>query len=118
VEQMKEEQDFFECFIAETKDGEVVWVAFYFLAYYTWVGKSLYLDDLYIKESFRRNWIWSKLLEKIFEVAKKENCKRVRWQVLHWNKPAVELYKKLGAEIDSEFHNCDFDYKWIQQFKI
>ncbi|HYE53239.1 MAG TPA: GNAT family N-acetyltransferase, partial [Chitinophagaceae bacterium] len=51
VEQMKAEQDLFKCFVAENDQQEIVGIASYFFAYYTWVGKSLYLDDLYVLES-------------------------------------------------------------------
>jgi predicted N-acetyltransferase YhbS len=54
VEQMKEEQGLFRSIVAETKTGEIVGMALYFFAYYTWVGKSLYLDDLYVKETHRK----------------------------------------------------------------
>ena len=108
VEQMKNEKDLFGCFVAENEENRIIGFALYFFAYYTWVGKSLYLDDIYIKEEFRGNGIGSVLLKKIFEVAKNENCKRLRWQVLDWNTPAIELYKKIGADIDSEWLNCDF----------
>ena len=50
------------------------------------------------------------LLEKIFEIAKKENCKRLRIEALIWNKPAVNFYKKLGADIDEKICNCDFNF--------
>ena len=118
VEQMKEEKDIFGCFIAETEKKEIVGIALYFFAYYTWIGKSLYLDDLYVKETYRGEKIGARLLKKVIEVAKKENCKRLRWQVLNWNKPAIDFYKEFGAEFDDEWINCDFDYKSIQEFKI
>ena len=118
VEQMKEEKDVFGCFIAETEKKEIVGIALYFFAYYTWIGKSLYLDDLYVKETYRGGKIGARLLKKVIEVAKKENCKRLRWQVLNWNKPAIDFYKEFGAEFDDEWINCDFDYKSIQEFKI
>ena len=53
VDQMKAEQDCFECFVAVSVEGEIIGMALYFFAYYTWVGKSLYLDDLYVKKEFR-----------------------------------------------------------------
>ncbi len=118
VEQMKEEKNFFRCFIAENEQKEIVGMASYSFVYYTWVGKSFYLDDLYVKESCRGQKIGSELLKKIFEVAKNENCKRVRWQVSEWNKPALEFYKKCGAEIEEEYCSCNFDAKGIQEFKI
>ncbi|MDA3871845.1 MAG: GNAT family N-acetyltransferase [Candidatus Marinimicrobia bacterium] len=118
VEQMKNEKEYFKCFVAENSQKEIVGIALYFFTYYTWVGKSLYLDDLYVKKSYRGNQIGTELLRKIFEVAKRENCKRVRWQVLNWNKSAIDMYKKSGAEIDNEWSNCDFDSQGIQEFKM
>lgn len=118
VEQMKREKEYFHCFVAETKTGEIIGIALYFFAYYTWVGKSLYLDDIYVKESFRKKKIGSALLRKIFEIAYAENCKRVRWQVLNWNEAAIQMYKKSGAEIDDEWLNCSFDSDGIKNFRI
>jgi ribosomal protein S18 acetylase RimI-like enzyme len=118
VQQMQLEKDFFHCYVAENETKEIVGMALYFFAYYTWVGKSLYLDDLYVKESCRGQKIGSKLLVKIFEIAKEENCKRMRWQVLNWNTPAIEMYKKFGAEIQEEWHNCDFNEKEIMEFQV
>ena len=118
VEQMKNEKEYFKCFVAENSQKEIIGIALYFFTYYTWVGKSLYLDDLYVKKSYRGNQIGTELLRKIFEVAKRENCKRVRWQVLNWNKPAIDMYKKSGAEIDNEWSNCDFNSQGIQKFKM
>jgi GNAT superfamily N-acetyltransferase len=118
VDQMVEEKNLFQCFVAESEQKEIVGIASYFLAYYTWVGKSLYLDDLYVKESCRGQKIGSELLKQIFEVAKAENCKRVRWQVSDWNKAALEFYKKCGAQIEEEYCICNFDTKGIHGFKI
>jgi len=117
IEQMKQEKDFFKCMVAETKSGEVVGMALYFFAYYTWVGKSLYLDDLYVKEEYRKMKIGTALLNEVMAIARAENCKRVRWQVLNWNKNAINMYRKSGAVIDEEWLNCDFDAEGIQNFK-
>ena len=117
IEQMKQEKDFFHCFVAETDDGEIVGMALYFFAYYTWVGKSIYLDDLYVKESFRTQKIGSRLLEKIFDEAKKQHCKRVRWLVSEWNHAAVKFYKSIGAEIHSEEWVCDVEGIAINRMK-
>lgn len=114
--QMLLEKDLFDCFVAETDHHEIVGMALYFFAYYTWVGKSLYLEDIYVKEQYRRQKTGTALLNKVFEVARAENCKRVRWQVLDWNKPAIEMYRKSGAFIDDEWYNCDFDAKGIRDF--
>ncbi len=118
AELMKKEKDLFRCFVAETEDHRIIGMALYFFAYFTWVGKSLYLDDLYISKDFRRHHIGSALLGKIFETARAQDCKRVRWQVLNWNYSAIELYRKCGAEIDDEWLNCDFDSEGIRNFVI
>ena len=118
VEQMKQEQDLFRCFVAETGSGEIVGMALFFMAYYTWVGKSIYLDDIYVKRSLRQQKIGTALLNKVFEVAREEKCKRVRWQVLDWNEPAIAFYRKCGAEISDEWLNCSFDEAGIADFHI
>lgn len=107
VERMHEEKDYFNCYLA-VKDDEIIGMALYFFAYYTWVGKSLYLDDLYVKEKYRGNNVGSLLMQKMMEVAKAENCKRLRLQVLHWNEPAIDFYNKNGFTVDREWYNCDF----------
>jgi len=115
VEQMQKDKEHFEFFVAEQGD-EIVGMALYFIAYFTWKGKSLYLDDLYVKKEHRGSGIGSKLLRKIFEVAKSENVNRLRWQVLDWNTPAIDLYDKIGATLDKEWINCDFDKEGISNF--
>jgi GNAT superfamily N-acetyltransferase len=107
VELMQEENQYFHSIIAEKEDGEIAGMAIYFFAYYTWVGKSHYLDDIVVKEKYRGNKIGTKLLDKVIEFGKQNNCKRIRWQVLDWNVDAIEFYKKYGAMLDGEWINCD-----------
>jgi len=116
VAQMEAEENLFECFVVENESQEIIAMALYYFTYFTWVGKSLYLDDLYVQEAFRGNQIGSDLIKEIFKVAKENNCKRVRWQVLDWNEPAVKFYEKIGATIDKEWYNCDFDENGIADF--
>jgi len=118
VELMKQEKHLFNCFVAETETLEIVGMALYFFAYFTWVGKSLYLEDIYIKESYRKQKLGTALLKRVFEVARQEDCKRVRWQVLNWNSSAIQMYKKNGAEIDDQWLNCNFDAEGIKRFGL
>lgn len=106
LEQMRDEKDFFYCYVAE-KEDEVIGMALYYFVYYTWVGKSLYLEDLYVKQAFRGQNIGTLLMEKMMEVARDENCKRFRLQVLHWNEPAIGFYEKNGFIVDRDWYNCD-----------
>jgi len=106
LEQMQEEKDLFQCYVAE-QEGEVIGMALYYFVYYTWVGKSMYLEDLIVKEEHRGQNIGTMLMAKIMEVASKENCKRFRLQVLNWNEPAISFYEKHGFTIDRGWYNCD-----------
>ena len=106
VEQMKAEKDFFDCYVAEN-NGEIIGMALYYFVYYTWVGKALYLDDLYVKEAYRGKGIGKKLMQKMMEVARDEKCHRMRLQVLNWNSKAIDFYRKTGFTVDQEWYNCD-----------
>ncbi len=115
VEQMKHEQDFFCFYIAENNE-KIIGAAIYFFAYFSWVGKTLYLDELYVKPDYRGKKVGSKLLKKIFETAQEEQCNWLRWQVLDWNEKAISLYKKIGANISNDHLNCDFNKEEIAKF--
>ncbi|PSL44180.1 diamine N-acetyltransferase [Chitinophaga niastensis] len=104
--QMIQDKDYFQCLVA-VDNGIIIGFATYFMSYYSWTGKSLYLDDLYVIEEYRGQQTGTKLMDAVFEIAKKENCKKVRWQVSNWNKKAIEFYKKRGANIDEVEINCD-----------
>ncbi|WP_319229514.1 GNAT family N-acetyltransferase [Draconibacterium orientale] len=109
LELMYEQKDYFNCYVAETKEKEIIGMALYYFSYYTWVGKTLYLDDLYVKEAYRGNGLGTSLMDKMFEVAKAEKCKRFRLQVLNWNESAIKLYEKSGFTVDKTWYNCDFE---------
>lgn len=107
AEKMKTEHDLINGYVAINSDEKIVGYATCFLAYYTWKGKSLYMDDLYVKPEYRGLGIGKSLIDKIIEFAKTENCYKIRWQVSHWNTKAQEFYIQLGAEISQSEWNCD-----------
>jgi len=102
------ENPIYQLIVAENNHKEVVGMALYFYAYSTWKGKMLYLDDLVVTEAYRNKGIGQKLVDEVFIIAKANNAKIVRWEVLDWNKPAIEFYKKLGAKIDKDWWACKF----------
>jgi ribosomal protein S18 acetylase RimI-like enzyme len=65
----------------------------------------LYLEDFYVKAIHRRRGIGEKLFESVVEIAKKRKVRRMDWQVLEWNEPALSFYRKQGALLDSEWVN-------------
>ena len=107
LEQMKEERDLFQAFVAEANDGHVVGFATFFFAYYSWTGKALYLDDLYVQETYRKQGTGKKLLHAVIDLATAHGCKKLRWQVSKWNTHAIGFYKSIGAGIDEVEINCD-----------
>ncbi len=106
-EKMLREKDLFHCFVAENAANEIVGYVTYFFGYYTWVGKSLYMDDLYVRPQYRGQGLGTRLIERVITLAKEAECYKLRWQVSVWNKPAIEFYRRLGAEIDGTEQNCD-----------
>lgn len=108
VSKLKEEgfgdQPAFECIVAETRD-EVIGFALFFQKYSTWKGKSIFLEDLCVTESYRRKGIGQLLFDKVLAIAQERKMKRLDWQVLDWNTPAIEFYKKYQAELDATWIN-------------
>ncbi|CAI4225491.1 unnamed protein product [Auanema sp. JU1783] len=75
-------------------DMEVaVGMILYYFAYSTWQGQYIHMEDLYIKRDFRRRGIGNRLWAELSKIAKSRGCKRLQWNVLDWNKPAIEFYK-------------------------
>lgn len=107
VEQMETESDFINGFVVLNENKTIIGYVTYFYAYYTWIGKSMYMDDLYVKRDFRGNGLGTKLIKKVIEKAKSDKCNKLRWQVSEWNQPAIDFYKNLGATVDSVESNCD-----------
>lgn len=87
-------------------EGKIVGMAVYFVKYSTWKGRGLYLDDLYVQEKYRSLGIGRLLLMAYMDEAKKMKVHQLHWQVLDWNTPAVDFYKKMGATIEQEWWDC------------
>jgi GNAT superfamily N-acetyltransferase len=94
----------FEGFVAEV-DGKIVGMTLYFMAYSSWKGKMLYLDDFVITEDYRRFGIGQMLYDIFLAEAQKRCCRLAKWQVLDWNDPAIRFYEKNNAEIEKGWWN-------------
>lgn len=84
---------------------EIVGFALYYTSYSTWKGACLYLEDFYVKEKVRKLGIGQRLFDEIVLIAKARNVKRMDWQVLEWNEPAIRFYEKQQALLDPEWLN-------------
>ncbi len=98
----------FKCLIAEL-NGEVAGLSLYYIRYSTWKGRILYLEDLIVSEKFRGKGLGKSLLERTLNEAEKLGVNGTRWQVLDWNEPAIEFYKKYNCTFDGEWINCNMD---------
>ena len=92
-------------FVAEV-DGIVQGFALYYIRYSTWKGQAMYLEDILVAESMRGHKIGTLLFESLIEEAKEKKFNRIIWQVLDWNEPAINFYKRYNASFDKEWLNC------------
>lgn len=102
------ERDFsngvFQAIVAEM-DDQVVGMALYYVAYSTWKGKMLFLEDFVVKETHRRYGLGQKLFDAFLDEARNQGCRMVKWQVLDWNEPALRFYRKNDAIIEEGWWN-------------
>lgn len=105
------EMPIFKFWLAWEGKNAIAMAVVYF-RYSTWKGKCLYLEDLYIRETHRDKGIGKKLFEVLLHYAKTEQCKRLNWQVLDWNEPAIAFYKKLGANLDAQWLNGTLEIEY------
>lgn len=90
--------------IAE-EGGQIVGFSLYYTSYSTWKGKCLYLEDFFVIPEMRKTGIGQILFEKTVDIAKEMGVKRMDWQVLEWNEPALNFYRKQNAILDPEWIN-------------
>ncbi len=92
-------------FVAEVQ-GVVVGMALYYVRYSTWKGQRMYLEDILVTEDMRGQKIGSLLFDALIIEAKEKGFNGMNWQVLDWNEPAINFYKKYNANFDPEWMNC------------
>jgi ribosomal protein S18 acetylase RimI-like enzyme len=114
----------FHVFVAEIEDDsndneqsqQIVGIALYYYRYSTWKGKTIHLEDLVVKESMRGTGLGYALYSEILKQGKKDQVRRVEWNVLDWNTPAIEFYEKSGAKVLRDWHVVQMDELGITNF--
>ena len=114
----------FEVFVAEVETdsngnqqtNEIVGMALYYYRFSTWKGKTIHLEDLVVKEKMRGTGLGYALYSEILKQGKKDNVRRVEWNVLDWNTPAIEFYEKSGAKILKDWQVVQMDEAGINYF--
>jgi GNAT superfamily N-acetyltransferase len=84
-------------------DKQVVGFALYYVRFSTWKGSRMYLEDILVTKNMRGKGIGRKLFDSIIVEARKKKFSGIVWQVLDWNEPAINFYKKYGAKISGEW---------------
>lgn len=104
------EHPVFWAYVATVKTesgGEfIIGFALYYIRYSTWKGQRMYLEDILITKKFRGMGAGKLLFEKLIEEAKARKLHGIVWQVLEWNEPAINFYKRYNASFDNEWINC------------
>ena len=109
------ENPLFQCFVAEV-DGEIIGMALYYYRFSTWKGKTIHLEDLIVKESKRGTGAGFALYKEIIKQGKAENVRRIEWNVLDWNTPAIDFYEKSGAKVLDDWRVVHMDEEGIERF--
>ena len=98
-------------FVAEA-DGIVEGFVLYYIRYRTWKGQYMFLEDFVVTEKFRGKGLGKLLFDKLIEVAKERKFKGMVWQVLEWNEPAINFYKKYdGVNFNKEWIDCTLQFE-------
>lgn len=111
------ENPLFHTFVAEV-NGEITGMALYYYRYSTWKGKTIHLEDLIVKEAYRGTGTGLALYTEIMKQGKKEGVRRIEWNVLDWNQPAIWFYEKSGAKLLDDWRVVQMDEDGIKRFLI
>lgn len=105
----------FRVIVAEL-ENEIVGMALFYPRYSTWKGRALHLEDLIVKKDFRGKGIGNALYTAVLEYADQNDYKRVAWEVLDWNKVAIDFYVSTGAKVFNTWRVAQIDEKAMKKY--
>jgi GNAT superfamily N-acetyltransferase len=98
-----------QALVAVDHSGTIIGISLWYMRYSTWKGLRLFLEDLIVTEEYRGRGIGKKLFDSTVQEARNLKVSGMMWQVLDWNKPAIQFYKNYGAALDGEWLNCSIE---------
>jgi GNAT superfamily N-acetyltransferase len=105
----------FHCLVAE-KENTIIGMALFYYRYSTWKGKTIHLEDLIVQANQRGTGAGFALYQEVIKQGKKDNVRRIEWNVLDWNTPAIAFYEKSGAKVLSDWRVVHMDENGIEKF--
>ena len=111
------EHPLFHCYVAE-KENTIIGMALFYYRYSTWKGKTIHLEDLIVKADQRGTGAGFALYKEIIKQGKKDKVRRIEWNVLDWNTPAIAFYEKSGAKVLEDWRVVQMDESGIERFLI
>ena len=119
VEKLQEDgfgqQPAFHCFVAEV-ERKIEGMALVYPRYSTWKGRTVHLEDLIVSENMRGTGIGSALFSAVIQYGHEKGVKRIEWNVLDWNDPAIVFYEKNGAKILRDWDVVQLDEQGIKNY--
>ena len=108
-------QPAFHCFVAEI-DKKIEGIALIYNRYSTWKGKIIHLEDLIVNQNMRGTGIGTALLDEVVKYGHKKGVKRINWEVIDWNEPAIAFYEKKGANVMRDWDVVQLDEAGIKNY--
>ncbi|MGC6431998.1 MAG: GNAT family N-acetyltransferase [Jejuia sp.] len=105
----------FHCFVAEV-DSKIEGIALIYNRYSTWKGRAIHLEDLIVSEKMRGQGIGSKLLDEVIKYGHEKGVRRINWEVLDWNEPAIAFYEKNGANVMRDWNVVQLNEEGIRNY--
>ena len=96
----------YDCFVVTEKNNTIVGMALFYTKYSTWKGRCIFLEDIIVTKKFRGLGVGKLLFDRVVLEGKKMKVRKIEWQVLNWNKPAIGFYKKYDTLFDNDWINC------------
>ena len=105
----------FDCFVAEAAN-DIVGIALVYTRFSTWKGRVLHLEDLIVSKNMRGKGVGSALLDRVVKHASDLKVKRVSWEVLDWNTPAIQFYEAKGADVKRDWDVVHLNEEGIKKY--